>query len=671
MRDERPGAKTGKPEKLEQRLLVAVGLGQISEQLMHWTHRLAEALNCSWDAVYIESTRDLTEEEESQLSRTLALARSLGADVITASESDFVPCLLRIASQRGATQIVVGKQVETSYWRLLRRDKTVARLLRECGALDIHVVHFKEERADDLSLRQVQPFGSTLREYVLAVSVILVATGVLTFAAPLIGYHGIAWILLAVVVIMATFVGRGATLVAAILSATLWNFLFEPPIFSLYIEGTEDRILFGTYLIISIVLGQLIAQIRRQERAERERQERAEAIQMLTRAVTVATEFDDILARAIQQTGATFKAQVALLLPGSDGRLASHPASTFQVPEEEMVVAPWVFDHGQPAGRFTVNFPAASALYLPLAAYRDQLGVIALQLDQSFRPTIHLRNLLDAFSEQIALAIHRHQMHETAERLKVVAESERLSKTLLDSLSHEIRTPLAVIQSAAAYMVEYEKPGVTPPEKRMIGEIQEATERLNRLVGNVLNITRLESGHVKPNIQSCEVSDLIQMACDATAKDLSQHHLKVEVAPDLPPFPMDFELMTHALANLLSNAAFHTPAGTEVQLSAKLDHGDLLLTVADAGPGIPPASLPHLFEKFYRAPSARPGGTGLGLSIVKGFVEAHGGRVKAENRANGGAQMTVCLPLQQPGLGGTSADSSRPMRPPTGQPRPM
>ncbi len=232
-------------------------------------------------------------------------------------------------------------------------------------------------------------------------------------------------------------------------------------------------------------------------------------------------------------------------------------------------------------------------------------------------------------------------------KAEVPAESERLSKTLLNSISHEIRTPLAVIQSATSYMAQFEKTDFSASQKGMIGEIQEATERLNRLVGKVLDMTRLESGRVKPKFQACEVSELIHMAEGETRKELAQHKLTVEIAPGLPQVPMDFELMLHALANLLSNAAFHTSAGTEVRLRAEVEDGALLLIVADSGPGIPAESLPHVFGKLYRAPNARTGGTGLGLSLVKGFAEAHVGRVTAENGPTGGAAFTIRLPLEQ------------------------
>jgi two-component system sensor histidine kinase KdpD len=631
--------------KLEQRLLVGVSPSLTSEQLVRWTHRLARALNCWWGVVYVETTSLLPEEEQVQLSRTLALARSLGAEVITMTASDVVQGLLRTALQRGVTQIIIGKPVGVSYPRLFRNDRRLEKLLRQSGELDIHVVRFKEGPFAKSFPGQELVQGSTVREYLIAVLMVLAVTWTGQFVEPLIGYRAVAWIYLTIIVVMATFIGRGATLLAAALSALLWDFLFEQPRFSFSIASAEDRVLFAMYLVIAVALGQMVARIRAQERAERERQERATALQLLTREVTQASSFDDMLKRAVEQTAGVFKTESAMLLPSSPGRLSPHPASSFKVPEEEYPVAAWVFEHGQAAGSFTANFPSATAHYLPLSAHGGKVGVMGLPLPRTSSPTIHQRNLLDAFSEQIAVVIQRHQMQEVSEKAKLLAESERLSKTLLNSISHEIRTPLAAIQSATTNMVEYGHADLSNTQKSMVSEIQEASERLNRLVGKVLDMSRLESGQIKPNFAPCEVSELTLMAEGETRKELAHHKLAIDIAPDLPLVRMDFELMLHVLTNLLSNAAFHTPAGTEVRLSAKVEDGAMLFIVADGGPGIPAESIPHLFEKFYRAPNARTGGTGLGLSLVKGFVEAHHGEVKAENRATGGTAFTISLPL--------------------------
>jgi two-component system, OmpR family, sensor histidine kinase KdpD len=436
-----------------------------------------------------------------------------------------------------------------------------------------------------------------------------------------------------------------ATFLAAVLSALLWNFLFEPPIYSFLINDRENQILFVLYLVIAVTLGQLVSRIRAHEKTERERQERATALQLLTREVTAATSLDDLLKKAAEQTEEVFKADLVMLLPSTLGRLTPHSVSAWEIPEQEYPVAAWVFEQGQAAGRFTSIFSAQPTLYVPLAAHGDKVGVMGLRLRQELPLSIHQRNLLDAFSQQIGVVIQRHQMQEISERSKLLAESERLSKTLLNSISHEIRTPLAVIQTATTNMDELAGSVLSTNQKAMVSEIQEASERLNRLVGKVLDMTRLESGHITPNFAHSEVSELVLMAEGETRKELMHHKVTIDVAPDLPLVRMDFELMLHALTNLLSNAAFHTPSGTEVQLCAKIEGDAMLLIVADRGPGIAPASLPRLFEKFYRAPDARTGGTGLGLSLVKGFVEAHGGQVKVENRAAGGAAFTIRLPL--------------------------
>jgi two-component system sensor histidine kinase KdpD len=213
-------------------------------------------------------------------------------------------------------------------------------------------------------------------------------------------------------------------------------------------------------------------------------------------------------------------------------------------------------------------------------------------------------------------------------------------------MSHEIRTPIAAIKSATSNLLELRE-GESELQQGMIAEIQEATERLNRLVGNVLEVSRLESGTVRPRLNECDVSDLVNLAVAETEKELAGDRVTVQIAPRLPVVRMDFVLMQQALTNLLSNAALHTPAGAEVEVTARLEEETLVLAVADRGPGIHPDIMERIFDKFYRAPNAPAGGTGLGLSLVKGFVEAQGGRVRAVNRKGGGAIFAIYLPVNR------------------------
>jgi len=401
------------------------------------------------------------------------------------------------------------------------------------------------------------------------------------------------------------------------------------------------------YFAVALVMGQLTARIRAQEAAERQREGRTMALYLLTGELTAANNLEQMLQRAVNQTEQAFKAQVVVLLPGQpdQARLVPQASSNFKLAQAECEAANWAFDHGQAAGKFTNNLPEVGGLYVPLMTGGSAVGVIGLQFSQSLPPTMHQRNLLDAFSQQIALAIERHRLRVVSERAKVLAESDRLSQTLLNSMSHEIRTPIAAIQSATTNLVELKEGAWSEPERGMITEIQEATERLNRLTGNMLDITRLESGHVQPKLNECDVSDLLHVAVAETEKILARHKIAVEITAGLPIVQMDFVLMQQALTNLLSNAALHTPAGTEVRVSAGVANGDLVIEVADRGPGIPPAAIDRVFEKFYRGPNAGTGGTGLGLSLVKGFVEAQGGAVTAGNRPDGGAVFRLRLPL--------------------------
>ena len=276
------------------------------------------------------------------------------------------------------------------------------------------------------------------------------------------------------------------------------------------------------------------------------------------------------------------------------------------------------------------------------------VGILSLRFRDGAPLSTQQRDLLDACVRQIALVLDRQRLRDAEQEAKLATESERLSKTLLNSISHEIRTPIAAIGSAASSLAD--RTGSESPEFRetMVREIQEAAARLNRLVGNLLNMTRLESGHVRPKLEWCDVGDLIQVTLKDSARDLARHTLKTEIEPNLPLVQMDFVLMQQALTNLLLNAAIHTPPGTTVELRVRTTADGLIVSVADRGPGLPVEALPMLFDKFYRAPNAPAGGTGLGLAIVKGFVRAQNGQVKAENRDGGGAIFTIRLPIARP-----------------------
>jgi two-component system sensor histidine kinase KdpD len=622
-------------------LLVAVGPGPFSESLIRWTRRMADGLSCRWLAVHVESPRELAEFARTQLEKNLTTARELGAEVIATTDDDLVRGLLRVARAQNATQIIIGKPLRTAWHNWFRSDRLLRRLTMESGDIDLHVVRAEKSRSMPAKKIWLPVLASNFQQYLFALGVVaatgLVNLGLMKIAGPRVP----GFLFLLAVVLLALKVDRGPVLLAGAVSALAWNYFFLPPRFTFYITTIEDAILFALYFIIASVLGQLVARIRTQERAERRREERATALYEMSRDLTEATSRDEVVWQLVAQVSRVFNAPVAVALPAGN-TLSVHPDSSLALSEKELSVADWAFRQRKAAGRFTDNLPGAEALHLPLATDRKAFGILAVSLPGK-RLTLAQRDLLETFARQAALVLDRVELRSAAEHSRLLAESEKFSRTLLNSISHELRTPLAASTSAASVLAATDS--LTLEQRRgLISEIQEANARLNRIVGNLLDVARLESGQVRPRLDWHDARDLVQTTLRELQRELATHPVKQE----MPAAPLlvwlDFSLMQHALGNLLLNAATHTPAGTLIEVQAQLADEALVLSVADHGPGIPPEWLPRIFEKFFRAPTAPTGGSGLGLTIVKGFVEAHGGTIAVENRPDGGARFTIRLP---------------------------
>lgn len=637
------------PWKSGQRLLVAVSASPTSASLVRWTRRLAGELHAPWVAVYVELPQPLNEDEQARLARHLALARELGAEIITTTDADVAHGLLRVAREQNVTQLVAGKPVGWRALDLLFGGSLLNRLIRQSGHIDVHAVRAEGEAP--LLRRPARPhFDSTVAQsYGAALAVVAAVTGLNGLLQRWLGNQPVALIYLLSVVTLAMFAGRGPTLAAATLTALLWDFFFTEPRYSFRILNAADAMMFLTYFVVALAMGHLAARLRAQQDAERRREQRATAMYLLTRELAQATDFADLLAIIIREVGRAFRAEVALLLnEESEEALTPYFASTWGLCEKEQSVADWAFRRRQPAGAGTDTLPSAEGLHLPLLAGDHTVGVMSLHFKDQAALATEQRDLLDSFVRQIALVLDRQRLRDAEQQAKLISESERLSKTLLNSVSHEIRTPIAAIGNAAGNLYEPQRGSLNEFQRTMVDEIKEAANRLNRLVGNLLNMTRLESGHVKPKLDWCDVQDLLQATLKDIERDMAGHPVSIHPAPDLPLVRMDFVLTQQALTNLLLNVVAHTPAGTPVTLEATVLSQSLLLTVTDKGPGLPPETLPFIFDKFYRAPSAPAGGTGLGLAIVKGFIEAQGGRVQASNQPGAGARFAIRMPVTKP-----------------------
>jgi two-component system sensor histidine kinase KdpD len=634
------------PWKSSERLMVAVSASPLSEQLIRWTRRMAYNLEAPWLAAHVETPNALTTKQKARLAKNLALARQLGGEVIVTAANNIGAGLLRLAQQRNITQIVVGKPLHNIWQSLLRGGSLVDHLIRESGNIDIYVVtsESSSEPPVTLTLPSFQQHSRWV-QYILAAIIIGVMTFFNLLLLPIVGYSSIGLIELFAVLLIAIYIGRGPALLAAVISTLSWNYLFITPRFTFSISRPEDVILFLLYFAIAILGGNLTARLRTQEQQARTNAERTMAMYALAHETANAINMDDVLRTAVNQLERVFDARVAIIL-AEDNILATklHPCSHLTLSEKELSVALWAFQNGKPAGRFTDTLPSTPVQFLPLNTGIRTLGVIGIQTRQTERLSFDQEVMLETFVSQIALAVERELLDKAAEQTAMMQESERLYTTLLNSISHELRTPIATIMGASSSLMALQT-NPSQPYATLVGDIQDAAERLNRLVENLLDMSRLDSGRLNLKLDWCDMREVISAAARHLKKCLVEHPVTIQHQPNLPLVQVDFVLMEQVIINLLDNICQHTPPQTPIQITTAQEGQHLKVWITDYGQGIPPEDLERIFEKFYRSANASSGGTGLGLSVCRGLVEAHGGRLTAQNMAQGGAQFTLSLPI--------------------------
>ena len=649
LRDVMRAKRIHAPWRSGQRLGVGVGPSPFSGQLIRWTRRIAAAMDAPWIAVYVETSAALDEEEKRRLTKNLSLARQLGAEVVMTTGDDVANALLATAREQGVTQIVVGKPFGNRLLELLKGGSLANRLIRRGGDIDVHVV----SGAQSHGARARRPWSrwvgfNFLRDCGVGVGGVAAATVVSWLLQSLTGYMTVSLVYLLGVVLLAMVLNRWAVLLTAALSALAWDFLFIPPPYTFRISSAHDVMMFSMFFVVALAMGHTTHQLRAREAAERRRERRASALNRLLESVTASASLEDGLTRAVKEVDALFRSRTAVLLATTEGRLdeSPHSASTFSPDTKERAVAAWAFERGQAAGRFTDTLPDAQGLYLPLQTSKGRMGVLGVHFEERDTWTLDENDLLETFASQISVMIESYRAIETAQQARMAEESERLHRTLLDSVSHELKTPLAVIGAATEGLDTQLKDAGLPLSDTFLDEIKAANRRLGRIVTNLLDMTRIDSGRLPLNLEWGEAKELLESAVSQVENEISRERVHITAPENLPLVRLDFGLMEQALCNLIVNAAEHSPAGAPIELSAQLDSKTLQLRVRDHGEGLFPGEEKKVFEKFYRGTSARPGGTGLGLSIVQGIARAHQGNIDAENNPEGGAMFTIRVPVE-------------------------
>ena len=430
-----------------------------------------------------------------------------------------------------------------------------------------------------------------------------------------------------------------------------YNFFFLPPLYTFTIADPNNWVSFAVLFLVAITAGNLAARVRVQADLAATRATIAGDLFRFTGKLAGSARLDDILWAAAFQIASMLKTNVVILLPDSatkrlEIRVGYPPEDELDV--HDLAAASWCWEKGKAAGRHAETLPGTKRLFLPMRTGEGLVGVIGLQrLDDKALLTPEERRLLDALIDQTALAIERAQLVEKVDEAQVRAEADKLRVAMLTSLSHDLRTPLASILGAATALTANGDLYDVGQTKEMLFTIREEAERLDRFVGNLLDMSRLEAGALGVKPEAVEAIELVEAAVKRLSRRLSGHRISLDLPDDLPLVLVDPLLLEQAIVNLLDNAAKYAPLGSCIRVSARAVEKKILLTVEDEGPGIPLEALPHIFDKFYRAKAAdrRVAGTGLGLAVARGFVEAFGGSLEAANRTDrNGAVLTISLP---------------------------
>jgi len=640
-----------------ERIVVCVSEDPRAAGLVRYAKRLADRLHAPWTALSVESRRTLQlgEEERDRLADTLRLAQALGGEPVTipGSERGIADDVIAFAQANNATQIVIGKSSRTRWFEILY-GSVVHELVRRSGNISVHVIAGDAVPGDPIARKTVRtaqgqpPFDP--RGYLVALGAVALALGVSFFINWRLGVENVDLVFLTAIVGVAVRYGLWPSLFASILASLCYNFFFLPPIYTFTIADPTNIAAFIFFIIMAVVVSNVAARVRTQALAAVQRARTTESLYVFSRKLAGVGTLDDVLWATAYQTALMLNVRVVLLLP-EDGAIS---VKTGYPPEDrlddaDLAAANWAWENNRSAGRGSDTLPGARRLFLPMRTGRGPIGIIGIDSDKPGPLlTPDQRRLLDALMDQAALAIERVRLVADMDRVKRTLETDRLRSALLTSISHDLKTPLAAVLAAAGTLRDLGKALDDSQKADLLATIVDESERLNRFIANLLDMTRLEAGAIAPNAALHDIGEVLGSALRRAGKILAQHRVEVALAADLPMVELDPVLFEQVLFNLLDNAAKYAPPRTTIRIASWREREAVYLQVIDEGEGIPPGDLEQIFDKFYRVQKGDQvrAGTGLGLAISRGFVEAMQGTITAANRSDrSGAVFTIRLPV--------------------------
>jgi two-component system sensor histidine kinase KdpD len=636
------------PWAASERLMICISSSPLSPRLVRTGYRLAQQLDARWHAVYVEAPphNRLSTKDRARLNETMNLAEGLGAKVVSVTGQSVADTLLQYARRNNMTKIILGQPLR-SRWQEWIRGSVVNRLIHEGGIIDIYVI----SSHDEPSARPTLPFRRhrfNIWNYLAAALLVTAATlgGSLLDALVKLNPANLVMFYLLAVVIIALWKGYGPAVMAAVLSVFVFNFFFVPPELTFHVTDAQYLLTFLGLLAAGVVIANLTSRAYRQTEAAQRHERETAQLYSLSRELSATVDPTVIVQAVLEHARHTFRCEAGIFLAQDDQLIARATTPGYDVDTGEHAAAMWAYEHVRTAGHGTDTMSSARARYIPLKTAQNVIGVLGFQVNESVSP--EQQRLMDAFAAQSALGLEATQLGEEAQQARLLREKEKLQSALLNSISHDLRTPLVSITGTLSSLRDNDAFFDAAARRDLLDGAYGEAERLNRLVGNLLDMSRLESGSLTLKQELYDVQEVIGVARSQLRERLHGREVVIHLPEDLPLVSIDLSLFAQVIVNLLDNAVKYSEPDTPIEICARQDKDIFEIEIADHGVGIPEEEIPRIFEKFYRARGASNyGGSGLGLSICQGIVEAHGGTIHAENREGGGTCFIIRLPLKQ------------------------
>ena len=640
-----------------ERIMVCIGPGPNSNKLIRRGAAMAKRYKCDWFVAAVELENVFygkwSRKEKDQIENYFVLAKQFGAKTATLMGRSIFGEILKFARQKHITQIVIGHS-DRSFLESFIRGSLTNRLLHETKNIAVHVIPLKAEAEEKSqpsysSVKFNVDLRSSFVEYFMIFWAVVLVTAVSWFIAPYIGYRAIGFVYLLAILFISLFVSFVPIVIASLVCAMTWNFFFLPPFGTLTISKPEDLLMHLTFFFVAITSGFLTYRVRSNEKMLLVRSSWNDAIYKIVYTIAGAADKKSCI-EEIQK-------QMNTMLPGDFHIIAKDAIEEFDKTIEERIdvfhdkkelsVAKWAFDRGSPAGWSTETLMSAKAIYIPLEGPSERVGILAYIPYKEEKLEREQANLITAISKQIAIYLEKELFRERSIQVQELEKSEKMLQTVLESISHEMRTPLTSIGGIASALNDEKIYQDKILKNDLINELLESVDRLNTVVGNILDMSRINSGAFTLKREWNDIREVVDVSVKQLGEKLKGHKLTIGIKEGLPLLMLDFNLFEQAVSNVLINAVNYTPEGSEINISSYLKDDGLILEISDNGPGVSEDQLGRIFEKFYRVKGSPGGGVGLGLTLTKSIIEAHGGFIFAANKKGGGLEFRITLPVEK------------------------